>query len=332
MTVLLDDVTIRYGRHTAVDAVSLTFPNGASGLLGQNGAGKSSILKALLGLVRPASGRLQILDVPAGAPGTIVRERVGYMPERDAHLPGMSGFEMVATLGRLSGLPRRDAWRRAHEALYLVGLEEQRYRGVSTYSAGMRQKAKLAAALVHDPEVLFLDEPTNGLDPDGRTEMLDLIRSLCTRHGKSVVLSTHILQDVEAVCEHVVVLAAGRVVAAGSIRELTQVAERRVAFAVEPRELDLTPHVEASVRLHPDGAGRWIATLPAELPLQMLYRAVLAAGGCVRQLQEARRTLEDTFLQVVDAAAEPGPEVLTADARAGDRAPSRGTPSNGATP
>src|SRR5215510_3128345 len=215
MTVELTDVVIRYGRHTAVAGVSVTFPAGAVGLLGRNGAGKSSILKALLGLVRPASGRMRILDLPENAPPEEIRARVGYMPERDCHLPGLNGFEMVSLLGRLSGLPERDAYRRAHEVLYLCGLDEQRYRPVSGYSAGMRQKVKLASALVHDPQVLFLDEPTNGLDPGGRQEMLELVRQLSRELGKSVVLSTHILQDVEAICDAVVVLDGGRVVAQG---------------------------------------------------------------------------------------------------------------------
>src|SRR5215510_2566887 len=172
MTVELTDVVIRYGKHTAVAGVSVTFPTGAVGLLGLN------------------------------------------------------GFEMVSLLGGLSGLPERDAYRRAHEVLYLCGLEEQRYRPVSGYSTGMRQKVKLAQALVHDPQVLFLDEPTNGLDPGGRQEMLELVRQLSRELGKSVVLSTHILQDVEAICDAVVVLDGGRVVAQGPLRELTASKER----------------------------------------------------------------------------------------------------------
>ena len=178
MSVQLENVTIRYGDHLAVDDLTVTFEQGSIGLLGRNGAGKSSVLKALLGLVRPAAGTMRFSDLPAEASDADIRAHVGYMPERDAHLPQATGFDMVSLLGMLSGLPRRDAWRRAHEVLYLVGLEEQRYRPVSGYSAGMRQKAKLAAALVHDPSVLFLDEPTNGLDPGGRNEMLELVAAV----------------------------------------------------------------------------------------------------------------------------------------------------------
>lgn len=300
MTVELTDLTIRYGAVLAVDAVSCTFPRGACGLLGRNGAGKSSILKSLLGLVRPTSGRMRILDLAVGTSGAEVRARIGYMPERDAHLPAATGFEMVALLGMLSGMPRRDAWRSAHEALYRVGLEEQRYRAVSTYSAGMRQKAKLAAALVHDPDVLFLDEPTNGLDPAGRREMLALIRQLGREQGKSIVLSTHILQDVEAVCDRAVVLEQGRVVANGSLDELTASAERRVGFSVEPHRLELPASIGDSIQIRADGEGRFTAWLSDDATPRSLFQLVRDHGGSVRRLATERRTLEEVFLQVVD--------------------------------
>jgi len=217
MSVALSHVTIRYGAKVAVQDVSVEFPRGAVALLGRNGAGKSSVLRALLGLVRPVSGEIHIDGVAVTRHGAALRRRIGYMPEREAYLPQASAFEMVALLGRLSGMSRRDAWRRAHEVLYLVGLDEQRYRPVSGYSAGMRQKTKLAAALVHDPGLVLLDEPTNGLDPAGRTDMLALVRRL-GELGKSVVLSTHILPDVEDVCDAAVVLERGKVVARGSLQ------------------------------------------------------------------------------------------------------------------
>jgi len=299
VTAVLENVTIRYGERVAVDNVSLEFQSGACGLLGRNGAGKSSILKALLGLVRPASGRMRILDLPELSSGTELRARIGYMPEREAHMPQATGFEMVALLGMLSGMPKRDAWRRAHETLYTVGLEEQRYRPVSTYSAGMRQKAKLAAALVHDPDVLFLDEPTNGLDPAGRTEMLRLIGQLSREHGKSIVLSTHILQDVEAVCDTAVVLEEGRVVASGSIGELTRSTERRVAFAVVPQDLQLPTDIEPSIRVQHHGGGRYTAWLHEGDTPAALFAAVGARDGAIRRLVSERRTLEEVFLHVV---------------------------------
>lgn len=305
MSVQLANVTIRYGSHVAVNDLSVTFEQGSIGLLGRNGAGKSSVLKALLGLVKPTTGSMRFSDLAPNASAAAVRAHVGYMPERDAHLPQASGFDMVSLLGMLSGLPRRDAWRRAHEVLYLVGLEEQRYRHVSGYSAGMRQKAKLAAALVHDPSVLFLDEPTNGLDPGGRREMLDLVRQLSQDLGKSVVFSTHILQDVEAVCDSAVVLERGRVMAQGNIHELTAGGEREFRLRVESNQSSgttvdhLLTGLQAKWRAEPLGENRYAVWLPEAHETTGVFAVVRQAGAIVRSLQLKRRSLEDVFLDAV---------------------------------
>ena len=299
MTVSLEHVTIRYGTAVAVEDLSVDFPRGAVGLLGRNGAGKSSILKALLGLVRPSAGRMRFLDLPADASTAVIRAHVGYMPEREAYLPQATGFDMVALLGMLSGMPRRDAWRRAHEVLYLVGLEEQRYRPVSGYSAGMRQKAKLAAALVHDPPIVFLDEPTNGLDPGGRRDMLQLVKQLARELGKSVVFSTHILPDVEAVCDAVVVLEKGRVVASGSLRTLTGGRDRQHTLVVEPSTPAVGDALAAIGRVERDAAGRGLLWLPESTTPDRVFAAVAAAGAVVRSFVPHRRSLEEVFLQAV---------------------------------
>jgi ABC-2 type transport system ATP-binding protein len=306
MTVSLDHVTIRYGAHVAVTDLSVSFGRGAVGLLGRNGAGKSSILKALLGLVRPAAGSMRFADLPADASPAEIRAHVGYMPERDAYLPQATGFEMVAMLGMLSGMPQRDAWRRAHEVLYLVGIEEQRYRPVAGYSTGTRQKVKLASALVHDPKVLFLDEPTNGLDPGGRRDMLRLVRQLSRDLGKSVVFSTHILQDVEAVCDAAVVMEKGRVVAQGSLRELTAGGERQHALAVEPGGPAVQRALEELGRVRADGSNQYTIWLPDGADLRTVHAAVLSAGAVVRSLVPHRRSLEDVFLQAVVGATAGG--------------------------
>lgn len=310
MSVQLENVTIRYGDHLAVDDLTVTFHQGSIGLLGRNGAGKSSVLKALLGLVRPASGKMSFSDLPPDSSAAAVRAHVGYMPERDAHLPQATGFDMVSLLGMLSGLPRRDAWRRAHEVLYLVGLEEQRYRPVAGYSAGMRQKAKLAAALVHDPSVLFLDEPTNGLDPGGRSEMLELVRQMSQELGKSVVFSTHILQDVEAVCDSAVVLERGKVVAQGNIQELTAGGEREFRLRVEPAPgqhggaANVLEALQASWRAEALGDGRFAVWLPEEQDTSSIFAAVRKTSATVRSLQRKRRSLEDVFLTAVRGSGE----------------------------
>jgi len=299
MSVHLQNVSIRYGEHVAVEDLTVTFERGAVGLLGRNGAGKSSVLKALLGLVQPSGGTMRFSDLPPSASPAEIRAHVGYMPERDAHLPQATGFDMVSLLGMLSGLPRRDAWRRAHEVLYLVGLEEQRYRPVSSYSAGMRQKAKLAAALVHDPQVLFLDEPTNGLDPDGRREMLELVRQLSEELGKSVVFSTHILQDVESVCDSAVVMERGRVVANGLLRDLTAGAEREYHVRVEPADADVVALLGGALRVEPRGDGRFAIWIADDGDTNPVFAGLAAAGVEVRSFVRQRRSLEQVFLSAV---------------------------------
>jgi ABC-2 type transport system ATP-binding protein len=220
--VTLDNVTVMYGRQAALRDVSTVFPAGAVGLLGPNGAGKSSMIKALLGLVVPSGGRMRVLGLDVAHAPLEIRARVGYMPETDSHIPGMNAVSFVAYCGELSGLPPVDAMQRAHEVLFYVGLGEARYRNVETYSTGMKQRIKLAQALVHDPDLVFLDEPTNGMDPKGRDEMLDLVRDLALAKGVNVIVSSHLLPDVEYTCDHVVVMDKGRIATQGPIAGLKQ--------------------------------------------------------------------------------------------------------------
>src|SRR5690348_6738830 len=218
----LQRVTVRYGARTALQDVSAAFPTGAVGLLGPNGAGKSTMLRALLGFVPPTEGQMTVLGLDVAKSPLAVRARVGYMPETDGHIPGMNAVSFVAFCGELAGLPRADAMQRAHEVLFYVGLGEARYRNLETYSTGMKQRIKLAQALVHDPDLLFLDEPTNGMDPKGREEMLALIADIARNKGVNLILSSHVLPDVEYVCDRVVVLDKGRIAAAGPIDGLKQ--------------------------------------------------------------------------------------------------------------
>src|SRR6188472_2268374 len=222
----LQHVSVRYGARTALRDVSAVFPTGAVGLLGPNGAGKSTMLKALLGFVPPTSGRLEVLGLNVAERPLDVRAKLGYMPENDGHIPGMNAVTFVAYCGQLAGLPRANAMQRAHEVLFYVGLGEARYRNVETYSTGMKQRIKLAQALVHDPELLFLDEPTNGMDPKGRDEMLALVRDIATTKGITLILSSHLLPDVEFACDHVIVLHMGVVAAQGPIATLKRTSGR----------------------------------------------------------------------------------------------------------
>src|ERR671935_332498 len=218
--VTLESVTVTYGRNPALRDVTSSFASGAVGLLGPNGAGKSTMIKALLGFVVPVRGRMRVLDLDVATSPLQIRARVGYMPESDSHIPGMNAVSFVAYCGELAGLPRVDAMQRAHEVLFYVGLGEARYRNVETYSTGMKQRIKLAQALVHDPDLLFLDEPTNGMDPKGRDEMLELVRDLAHNKGVNLILSSHLLPDVEYTCDHVVVMDKGQVATEGPIAGL----------------------------------------------------------------------------------------------------------------
>src|ERR1041384_7707887 len=218
----LQHVTVRYGARTALKDVSAAFPTGAVGLLGPNGAGKSTMIRSLLGFVPPTEGQMSVLGLDVAKSPLAIRSRVGYMQETDGHIPGMNAVSFVAFCGELAGLPRADAMQRAHEVLFYVGLGEARYRNVETYSTGMKQRIKLAQALVHDPDLLFLDEPTNGMDPKGRDEMLELVRDLAHNKGMHLILSSHLLPDVEYTCDSVVVMDKGAVVAAGPIDALKQ--------------------------------------------------------------------------------------------------------------
>jgi ABC-2 type transport system ATP-binding protein len=303
MTIELRELTIRYGSVLAVDRATARFPAGAVGLLGRNGAGKTSVLKAILGLVRPTSGTIQVLDLPVGAGLRELRRRIGYMPEKDCWVAGLNGYETVKLAGELSGLPGGVAARRAHEVLYVVGLEEQRYRPVAGYSTGMRQRVKLAAALVHDPALLFLDEPTNGLDPQGRKDLLGVIRMLANDFRKSVVLSTHILQDVESVCASIVLLDGGRVLRAGTLVELTRAPARLLRITVTGEAARAADALRAAGALQVEAHGPELrVVVPETLARAQLFAALAAAGANVQRLVEHRRTLEEVFLGALEPA------------------------------
>jgi len=300
--VTLESVTVTYGKNAALRDVTASFPAGAVGLLGPNGAGKSTMIKALLGFLVPTRGRMRVLGLDVADVPLEIRARIGYMPESDGHIPGMNAVSFVAYCGELAGLPRVDAMQRAHEVLFYVGLGEARYRNVETYSTGMKQRIKLAQALVHDPDLLFLDEPTNGMDPKGRDEMLELVRDLAHNKGVNLILSSHLLPDVEYTCDHVIVLDKGAIATAGPINALKQprgrVYELRVksaaaleAFIERLRVAGLDCHAtdEDVMRVFVPGAGgaREIFALAAADRVQ------------VRHLRPSVPTLEDVFAKAV---------------------------------
>ena len=304
-SVLLDKVSVAYGNNRALRDVSVQFPKGATGLLGPNGAGKSTMLKSLLGFLTPTSGRLQVLDMNVAERPLEVRARLGYMPENDGHIPGMNAVTFVAYCGQLAGLPKTDAMQRAHEVLYYVGLGEARYRNVEEYSTGMKQRIKLAQALVHDPDLLFLDEPTNGMDPKGRDEMLELVRDLAHNKGVDLILSSHLLPDVEYTCDHVVVLDKGQIAASGSIDQLKgpagRVFEVRVKGDAAPFEAALRA---AGMECHETDEDVMRVFVPGPIGVRgddqrRIAEIARAHGVQIRHLRASLPTLEDVFAKAI---------------------------------
>jgi ABC-2 type transport system ATP-binding protein len=226
-------LTKRYPRVTALDALTVDVQSGIVGLVGANGAGKSTLIKVLLGLIEPTAGEVRVLGLDPGREGDEVRARVGYMPEHDCLPPDLVAAEFVTHMARISGLPRAAARERASEALRHVGLYEERYRQIGGYSTGMKQRVKLAQALVHDPDLLLLDEPTNGLDPAGREAMLALIQRIGTEFNISVVVCSHLLGEVERICDWLVAIDGGRLLRADRVAAMTV---QRDVLAIEVDE------------------------------------------------------------------------------------------------
>lgn len=304
----LTAVTRTFGTFTALSDVTLSLPTGRIGLLGPNGAGKSTLLKILMGLLPPTSGTGRVFDQELGgdtdaAGNWRLRRLIGFMPEADALVPGLTGVEYVSLAGELYGMPRREAQRRAHEVLSYLELEEARYRRVEEYSSGMKQRAKLAQALVHDPPVLLLDEPTSGLDPAGRSAMLRLVQALGTEHGKSVILSTHLLADVEAVCERVVILAGGRVRGQGTVNELCarRLDRYRIRVQGEPDGFRGELLSAGVTVLADDGHGEWRLAVPDGWTNLAFFKLADANEVVIRSLVPDDETLEELFLRTVGA-------------------------------
>jgi ABC-2 type transport system ATP-binding protein len=297
----LENVSRWYGDHQALRDVTLRLKPGRIGLLGPNGAGKSTLLKILLGLLPPSSGSGRILGLDVHGNGTELRRAIGYMPEADALIPSLPGAEYVALAGELYGMPRREAQRRAHEVLTYLELEDARYRRLEEYSTGMKQRLKLAQALVHDPSVLLLDEPTSGLDPAGREAMLRLLLVLGKEHGKSFVLSTHLLGDVERVCETVVILDGGRVLRNGDVDELRAPRQDRFRLQVQGNAQAFIDELrlEGAEVLHDNGRGE----LRVAVPPGWITRAFFALADnhqvLLRGLERDDEDLEELFHRVI---------------------------------
>jgi ABC-2 type transport system ATP-binding protein len=287
-------LTKRYGSVTAVSELSVDVEPGVVGLIGANGAGKSTLIKMVLGLLPATSGRATVLGLDVATEGAAIRERVGYMPEHDCLPPDVSATELVVHMARMSGLPRAAARERTADTLRHVGLYEERYRSIGGYSTGMKQRVKLAQALVHDPQLVLLDEPTNGLDPAGRDDMLGLIRRIGTEFGISVLVASHLLGELERVCDHVVVIDAGQLLRSSSTADVTA-ASPLIAVEVTERTDDLA----AALRQ----AGLGVATVGLLLEVDLrddttydvVRDAVVRLGVGLVRMERRRHRMAEIF-------------------------------------
>ncbi len=296
------NLTVRYGNFTALNEFSCEIPEGATGLLGPNGAGKTTLIKTLLGFITAASGNADVMGIDLISGTRQIRQLVGLMPEQDCHIPGLSAVQFVAYAGELAGMPPEQALRRAHEVLEYCGLGEARYRNVETYSTGMKQRIKLAQALVHGPKLLLLDEPTNGLDPQGREDMLDLVKTISHSKGVNVLVSSHLLPDIERVCDRVVVVMKGQLRASGLIKDLKRIEGQPVDIelkewsqgfisAAVAKGLTHVHSHRTTVRLQGPGT-------PTETQ-QIVFQAARESQAQIRGFVLAERTLEEAFLTAI---------------------------------
>jgi ABC-2 type transport system ATP-binding protein len=295
----LQGVTKTYGKITALRDLSVEIPEGAVGLLGPNGAGKTTMIRTLLGLISIDAGSGQVLGLDMRTRRLDIRQQVGFVPEDECLFPLVAGVDFVSYAGELTGMTPKDAMQRAHEVLDYVGLGEARYRRVESYSTGMKQRLKLAAAIVHDPRLLILDEPTNGMDPAGRQDILELSHDLSHNKGMSVLFSSHLLPDVEAVCDYVMVLGRGSLLAQGRVQDLKQVHQRVYELRVKSDPERFARQLAAAGCVAEPAEDSLLVTVPPEHSETVFWQAASASGEQIRFLRPRRSTLEEVFLKAV---------------------------------
>jgi len=296
----LHQVTKTYGNIHALNELTVAAPNGAIGLLGPNGAGKTTLIRTLLGLITVNQGNGQVLGHDIKRSPLLIRQQVGFVPEDECLFPSTVGIEFVSYAGELGGMRTSDAMQRAHEVLDYVGLGEARYRATDSYSTGMKQRLKLGAALVHDPKLLIMDEPTNGMDPPGREDLIELSLDLSRNKGISLLYSSHLLPDVEAVCEYIIVMGQGKVLTQGKLADLKIVQQQAFEVRVKhdqdrlkQRLTELGCQVKAVDDL-------LITSMPEGRDERMLWELAANESFQIRHLRPRRSSLEDVFLQAVN--------------------------------
>jgi ABC-2 type transport system ATP-binding protein len=292
-------LTKAYGSHVALDGLDLRIEAGATGLLGANGAGKSTLLKTLLGLVQVSSGEGKVLGLDIRTDGPSIRQRIGYMPEYEALDPRMDGIHQVRYAGELLGMNPTVAMGRAHQALEYVGLGEQRYRPISSYSTGMRQATKLACAIIHDPELIIADEPSNGLDAASRDFMLQTLDTTVRNGQRSVLMASHLMDDVEQVCERIVLLHKGRLVAQGRIEDLKAIDREYEVHVWGAADAMATGLTDRGLHVRREGRIMRVAQERDGIPTEILEVAA-ETGAQVRRLHMYEASLEDLFIAIME--------------------------------
>jgi ABC-2 type transport system ATP-binding protein len=300
----LENLRVKFGRREILRGIScrlgISGIGKAIGLLGPNGAGKSTLILTMLGFHKPVAGSVQVLGFDSRRQMREVRARIGYMPETDSFIANLNAVTFLRLMAELSGLPARIALEKAHEALFHVGLGEARYRELKTYSQGMKQMAKLAQAIVHGPEFLILDEPTNGLDPSARRRMLKLVREMKEEQGMNVLLCSHLLRDVEQVCDEVVIMKDGMIVQNCNLEEERRSNKCFVELEITGNDANLRSTLpEIGADGVTEGNGRWRIVLPPDVDIQALWNLLGQQNLLVRKLTYRRDTLEEIFLKAM---------------------------------
>ena len=289
-----------YGPHLALDDINLEIQRGAVGILGPNGAGKSTLFKCLLGLITTTSGEGSVLGLDIRTQGEQIRSKIGYMPEYNALDPNLFAVDQVRYAGELLGMNSKNATQRAHEVLEYVGLKDQRYRKIETFSTGMLQATKLACALVHDPDILICDEPTNGLDQRARSFMLQTLNRTVKEGNRSVLMSSHVMDDVEDLCDSIVMIHKGRIVVQSSIEDLVEQVDKEVEMVIWGGASKMESEL-SSMGLENRRLGRVIRIkVEDDSTVDKALQAAVSAGVQVRQMKEYEPDLEDIFLLVMD--------------------------------
>ena len=301
--VKISNITFNYGRQKALDGIDLSLKPGVYGLLGPNGAGKTTLMKILLGFLKPRSGSGKVLGFDVSKEKKNIRRKIGYMPEIECILPGLDGVSFVAYLGQLSGMSFKEAMKRAHDVLFYVGLEDERYRKVESFSTGMKQRLKLAQAIVHDPEILFLDEPTTGMDPAGRKDILKLINEISSDPAKSVIFSTHLLPDVESTCQQVIMMNKGKILDVSSLEDLKKKEVLSYEIKIKGNEEDFFNELNRrKINYQLKEKDLYIITLGMEETPQAVFQIAYKTKTLIKHFKFSEVSLEEKFLSKIEEA------------------------------